>query len=78
MKKALKKLKRIELVELIYQLRKENIAQQKRCEELEIQLKKTEEQLQAYMNRADDNALERIEGMLAQLCKTTSRQEAGN
>lgn len=74
MKKALKKLKRIELVELIYQLRKDNLAQQKRCEELEYQLRKTEEQLQASMARTNEDALVRIESMISELCSHASLQ----
>ena len=75
MKKALKKLKRIELVELIYQLRKDNLAQQKRCEELEEQLCRTEEQLQACMARTDEDTLLRIESMVSELYSRVSHQD---
>lgn len=73
MKKSLKKLKRIELIELIYQLRKDNLAQQKRCEELENQLCKTEEQLQACMSRTNEDVLMRIESMVSELYNRASQ-----
>lgn len=76
MKKSLRRLNRLELVELIYQLRKENLAQQQRCQELESQLQKTEAQLQACLARTNEDALGRIEGMIAELCSRVSTGEA--
>lgn len=67
MKKSLKALKRLELVELIYQLRKDNLDLHNRCEELEKQLKKSEGLVAAYANRSDEEILSRIETMLVDL-----------
>ena len=66
-KKEFKKLKRLELVQLIYELRKDNIAQRKRCEELEKQLKRTEELLRESANRPEGEALLRIESLLVEI-----------
>lgn len=66
-KKEFKKLKRLELVQLIYELRKDNIAQRKRCEELEKQLKRTEELLRESANRPEGEALQRIESLLVEI-----------
>lgn len=67
--KAFRKLKRLELVELIYQLRKDNLSLTRRCEELERQLRSAEKMAQAYADRSDDEALGRIESMLANVLK---------
>ena len=75
MNKSFRKLKRMELVELIYQLRKDNLAQRKRCEELEKQLAKTEEQLKASMAGHNSDRLQRIEGMLSEMYSQSSRRE---
>ena len=74
MKKSFRKLKRIELMELVYQLRKDNIALQKRCEELEKKLEKTEEQLQACLDNTHGDAIARIEGMIAELYSHAGRE----
>lgn len=71
-KKAFRKLKRLELVELIYQLRKDNLSLSRRCEELEKQLRSAEKMAQAYVNRTDDEALSRIESMLAEMVRRQS------
>ncbi len=63
-KKAFRKLKRLELVELIYQMRKENIDLRKRCKELERQLGRAEQMAAAYASRSDEEQLQRIESML--------------
>lgn len=73
MKKSIRKFKRIELVELVYQLRKDNVEQRKRCAELEKQLQKTEALLQKQMSRSGDEAVARIETMLAQLLEQKER-----
>lgn len=75
MKKSLRKLNRLELVELIYQLRKENLAQQKHCNELEKQLQQTQEQLQACLARTNEDALARIEGMVTEMYSRASQLE---
>ena len=66
-KKSIRKLKRLELVELIYQLRKDNLEWRKRCKELEKQLHKAEKMAAAYAMRSDDERLLRIEAMLAEI-----------
>lgn len=77
MKKSFRKLKRLELVEMIYQLRKENLEQAQRCQELERQLKQTESLLQAYASNNNDEALFRIEGMLERLCAVQNIPDCG-
>lgn len=67
MKKSFRALKRLELVELIYQLRKDNLDLRRRCKELEKQLEKSEGLVAAYANRSDEETLSRIEAMLADL-----------
>jgi len=66
-KKSFKKLKRLELVELIYQLRKDNLEWRKRCRELEKQLHKAEKMAETYAKRTDEEQLVRIESMLADI-----------
>lgn len=66
-KKSFKKLKRLELVELIYQLRKDNLEWRKRCKELEKQLRKAEKIAAAYAMHSDEERLLRIEAMLAEI-----------
>ena len=73
MNKSLRKLKRIELVELIYQLRRDNVDQRKRVAALEKQLEKTEALLQKQMTRSGDEAIARIEDMLARLMEEKNR-----
>lgn len=67
MKKSFRALKRLELVELIYQLRKDNLDLRRRCKELENQLEKAEGLVAMYASRTDEEALSRIETMLADL-----------
>ena len=76
-KKTFRKLKRLDLVELIYQMRKENIELNKRCKELERQLARAERMAQSYASagQADADQLNRIEEMLVNLQKT-GRSEA--
>lgn len=62
--KAFRKFKRLELVELIYQMRKENIDLRKRCKELERQLARSEQMAAAYAKRSDEEQLQRIESLL--------------
>lgn len=68
MKKSFRKLKRLELVDMIYQLRKDNLEQRRRCQELERQLAQAESMLQAYASNGNEEALGRIEEMLEKLC----------
>ena len=75
MKNSLRALKRLELVELIYQLRKENLDLRRRCKELEKQLKKSEGLVAAYANRSDEETLGRIEAMLADLHRAQAGAE---
>lgn len=63
-KKAFGKLKRLELVELIYQLRKDNLEWRKRCKELERKLRKAEKMAVAYAANSNNERLERIENIL--------------
>ena len=67
-KKPLNKLNRYELVELIFQLRKENLDLQGRCAELEERLAHSTQMLDELVQRCDAEALARIEAMLASLC----------
>lgn len=67
-KKPLNKLSRYELVELIFQLRKENLDLQNRCVELEERLAHSDELLDVLAQRSDAEALRRIEAMLTTLC----------
>lgn len=67
MKKSFRALKRLELVELIYQLRKDNLDLRRRCKELEKQLEKAEGLVATYVNRSDEEILSRIESMLEDL-----------
>lgn len=75
MKKSFRSLKRLELVELIYQLRKDNLELRRRCKELERQLEKSESLVAAYANRSDEEALSRIEAMLADLHRAQAVDE---
>lgn len=63
MKKTFRRLKRLELVQLIYQLRKDNLKLKKRCRRLEKQLQAAE----AQIGPEGGAALARIEQMLAEL-----------
>ena len=74
MKKSIRKLKRIELVELIYHLRRENIKLRKRCKHMAKQLEQTEQLIGAQAAQVDTEALERIERMLAKLCEHREEQ----
>jgi len=67
-RKSFRKLKRLELVEMIYQLRKDNLEQRSRVEELERQLEHTEDLLRKYTVNNNEESLHRIEEMLKQLC----------
>lgn len=67
MKKTFRKLKRLELVELIYQLRKDNLELRRRCKDLEKQLEKSDGLVAAYASRSDEEMLGRIESMIADL-----------
>ena len=71
-KKAFRKLKRLELVELLYQLRKENIELRKRNKNLAQQLEKSESIVAAYAGRTDDEQLERIEQLLKDILRASS------
>lgn len=63
--KSFRKLKRIELVELIYQLRKDNLALEEECRRLA-------EQLEAARHSAvDEGAVFRLEQMVAELYEAT-------
>lgn len=66
MKQSFRSLKRLELVELIYQLRKENLDLRRHCKELEKQLEKSEKLVAAYVVAAHEQ-LERtdVQKMLA-------------
>ena len=75
-KKAFRKLKRLELVELIYQLRKENLEWRKRYRELERQLEKAEQMAESYATRSDEEQLVRIETMLADIQRANQPQAA--
>ena len=72
MKGSFRKLKRLELVEMIYQLRKDNLEQRRRCAELEQQLEYAEEMLQAYAGNTNSESLSRIEQLLEKLCETNN------
>lgn len=78
MKRSLRRLRRIELVELIYQLRKDNAALQKRCDELEKQMEKAEEHMKNLTVRTGEEALERIEGMVRQMYQNAMQQKNEN
>ena len=67
MKKSFRALKRLELVELIYQLRKDNIDLRRRCKEVEKQLEKSEGLVAMYASHTDEETLSRIETMLAEM-----------
>lgn len=67
MKKTFRKLKRLELVQLIYQLRKENIDLRRQCRDLEKQLDKADGLVAAYASHSDSEVLGRIESMLIDL-----------
>lgn len=66
-KKTFRKFKRIELVELIYQLRKENIELQKLNSSLEKQLRKTEKLADAQTNHTIDDLTDRFDALLEEL-----------
>lgn len=71
-KKAFRKLKRLELVELLYQLRKENIDLRKKNKNLAQQLEKSEQIVAAYAGRTDDEQLERIENLLKDILRAST------
>lgn len=74
-KKAFRKLKRLELVELIYQLRKDNLDLRKRCRELEKQLRKAEKIALAGGSQVSEERLERIEQMLADIRRANQLEQ---
>lgn len=62
--KPFRKLKRVELVELIYELRKDNVALEKRCQGLEARLAESENQLEVSLRQPEESVLARIESMM--------------
>ena len=62
--KPFRKLKRVELVELIYELRKDNVALEKRCQGLEARLAESESQLEVSLRQPEESVLTRIESMM--------------
>jgi len=75
-KKSFRKLKRLELVELIYQLRKDNLEWRKRCKTLEKQLRKAEKMAEEYASHSNDEQLIRIEKMLADIQRARQPEPA--
>lgn len=71
-KKAFRKLKRLELVELLYQLRKENIDLRRKNKNLAQQLEKSEQIVATYAGRTDDEQLERIENLLKDILRAST------
>ena len=71
-KKAFRKLKRLEIVELLYQLRKENIDLRRKNKSLAQQLEKSEQIVASYAGRTDDEQLERIENLLKDILRAST------
>ena len=63
--KAFRKLKRLELVELIYQLRKENLSLEKELKRLREQLEESEVLRREYVeSRLDEETAARMEALM--------------
>lgn len=66
--KAFRKLKRLELVELIYQLRKENLSLEKELRRLKEQLAESEVLRREYAaNRPDEETTARMETLMQEM-----------
>lgn len=66
-KKAFRKFKRLELVELLYQLRKENIELQKQNKMLEKQLRKTEKLADSRASYTVEDLAVRFDALLEEM-----------
>ena len=75
-KKTLKKLKRAELVDMIYELRKDNLALEERCESLKERLEDNERIQRVFEAAPSSDALNQIRGMLKALCSAMNVPEA--
>ena len=75
-KKTLKKLKRAELVDMIYELRKDNLALEERCESLKERLEDNKRIQRAFEAAPSSDALNQIRGMLKALCSAMNVPEA--
>ena len=66
--KAFRKLKRLELVELIYELRKRNVELEKEVQQLRSQLSESEELRRQYAaNQPNEETAAKIEALVAEM-----------
>ena len=76
--KAFRKLKRLELVELIYELRKRNAELEKEVQRLQDQLDESEELRRQYAaNKPNEETASKIEALVAEMvteCRTLREQ----
>ena len=76
--KAFRKLKRLELVELIYELRKRNVELEKEVQHLKDQLDESEELRRQYAaNQPNEETASKIEALVAEMvaeCRTLREQ----
>lgn len=75
-KKAFRKLKRTELVDLIYELRKDNLALEEQNASLRRRLKEVERLQEAYEAAPNEAVLEKISGLLLALCDACNVPES--
>lgn len=68
MKKALRKLKRAELVDMIYELRRDNLALEAQCDELKARIAEGKRVQQKLEEAPGSEALDEIRGMLRAVC----------
>lgn len=82
--KPFRRLKRLELVELIYQIRKDNVRLERQVAQLKAQLEEleaaqfeNEEALRESARSSGGDRLERMEAMLEELLESSVKRENG-
>lgn len=74
-RKSFRKLKRAELVDMIYELRKDNLALEEKNDALRQRLDEMERLQQAYEAAPNEAMLEKIGGLLLALCEACNVPE---
>lgn len=74
-KKAFRKFKRLELVELLYQLRKENLELQKANKSLEKELRKTERLAENQGNYTVEDLAVRFDALLEEMRRENKQSQ---
>lgn len=74
-RKSFRKLKRAELVDMIYELRKDNLALEEKNDALRQRLDEMERLQEAYEAAPNEAMLEKIGGLLLALCEACNVPE---